>query len=145
MRSGTRAVGAAAVIAAFIFVAGCGPKAAPASPAPPPKPAPAASPVPAPPGPARSPIPSATPATTTPAAPAPLLGHVTHADLRVYGPWALLWEQRYVPDPAAVAAIKAHAKDFTVLLVMGTWCPDSKRELPRYFATMEAAGIGDWS
>jgi thiol-disulfide isomerase/thioredoxin len=26
---------------------------------------------------------------------------------------------------------------------MGTWCPDSKRELPRFFATMEAAGIGD--
>jgi hypothetical protein len=26
---------------------------------------------------------------------------------------------------------------------MGTWGPDSKREMPRYFATMAAAGISD--
>jgi thiol-disulfide isomerase/thioredoxin len=48
-----------------------------------------------------------------------------------------------VPDPAAVAIIKANAKGVTVLMIMATWCPDSKRELPRYFATMDAAGISD--
>ena len=26
---------------------------------------------------------------------------------------------------------------------MATWCPDSKRELPRYFAIMDAAGVAD--
>ena len=26
---------------------------------------------------------------------------------------------------------------------MATWCPDSKRELPRYFAVMDAAGVAD--
>lgn len=31
----------------------------------------------------------------------------------------------------------------TVLLLMATWCPDSMRELPRYFAIMDAAGVVD--
>lgn len=26
---------------------------------------------------------------------------------------------------------------------MATWCPDSKRELPRYFTVMDAAGVSD--
>ncbi len=43
----------------------------------------------------------------------------------------------------SVATIKANAKDVTVLLIMGTWCGDSKREVPRYFAIMDAAGIGE--
>jgi thiol-disulfide isomerase/thioredoxin len=63
--------------------------------------------------------------------------------LKTYAPWALLWEQPYVPDPAAVAAIKACPKNYTALLIMGTWCPDSKREVPRFFATMDAAGLSD--
>jgi thiol-disulfide isomerase/thioredoxin len=48
-----------------------------------------------------------------------------------------------VPDPAAIAAIKSSARDVTVLLIMATWCPDSRRELPRYFAIMDAAGVAD--
>jgi len=48
-----------------------------------------------------------------------------------------------VPDPEATAAIKANAGGLTVLLVMGTWCPDSKREMPRFFAIMDGAGLGD--
>jgi hypothetical protein len=104
-------------------------------------------------GPKTPPVPSARPATApagtsatkpTPSpapAPEPLLGHVTRAQLKAYAPWALFWEQRYVPDATAVDAIKRAANDVSVLLVMGTWCPDSKRELPRYFATIDAAGI----
>ena len=88
---------------------------------------------------AAPPAASSTPAPT----PAPLLGHVTRAELKAYPPWALFWEQAYVPDAASVATIKTEAKDVTTILVMGTWCPDSKRELPRYFATMDAAGLND--
>jgi len=65
------------------------------------------------------------------------------AALHEYASWKPLWEPPYAPDPAAVAAIKAHAAKVTVLVVMATWCPDSKREIPRYFATMDAAGISD--
>jgi|SRR5262245_43729238 len=121
------------VVAALAFaLAGCGPKVPPAAPGAPP-PAPAASP---------TPVPAAT-RTPPPDTPEPLLGHVTRAQLKAYAPWALFWEQKYVPDPAAVASIKHDAGDVTTLLVMGTWCPDSKREMPRYFATMDAAGLDD--
>jgi thiol-disulfide isomerase/thioredoxin len=70
-----------------------------------------------------------------------LLGHVTRDALRAYVPWLPLFADPYAPDPAAIAAIKANADGITVLLVMATWCPDSKRELPRFFAIMESAGI----
>ena len=30
-----------------------------------------------------------------------------------------------------------------MLVIMATWCPDSKREMPRYYAIADAAGIGD--
>ena len=147
------------LVGALVLAGACGPKAAPVAttPPPPPQAAPApAAPVPATPAAAPAPAPatsapaqpSAAPARTAPAtprppAPPPLLGHLTRAALHEYASWTPLWEQPYEPDPAAVVTIKANAKNLTVLVVMATWCPDSKREMPRYFATMDAAGIGD--
>lgn len=40
-------------------------------------------------------------------------------------------------------AIKSNSPGVTVLLIMATWCPDSKRELPRFFAIMDGAGIAE--
>jgi thiol-disulfide isomerase/thioredoxin len=133
------------IAAALVLTGACSqkkaPAAAPASPA-----QPAAAPV-SPAQPAAAPAPTApagaAPATPRPPAPPPLLGHVTRAALHEYASWKPLWETPYVPDPAAVAMIKAQAKGVSVVMVMATWCPDSKRELPRYFATMDAAGFSD--
>jgi thiol-disulfide isomerase/thioredoxin len=76
-------------------------------------------------------------------APAPLLGHVTREELRAYEPWKPLFVEAYAPDAAAIAAIEANASGVTVLLVVATWCPDSKREVPRFFAIMNGAGISE--
>jgi len=76
-------------------------------------------------------------------APAPLLGHVTREELRAYEPWRPLFVELYAPDAAAIAAIKANATDVTVLLIVATWCPDSRREVPRFFAIMDGAGISE--
>jgi thiol-disulfide isomerase/thioredoxin len=122
------------------------PPAVAAKPAPPPvTPSPATPPpTAAAPGAATATAPSpGAPAPARPPAPPPLLGTVTREDLKSYASWKDLFTTGYTPDPAAVAAIKANAKDVTVVLVLATWCPDSKRELPRYFAIMDAAGIGD--
>jgi len=79
-----------------------------------------------------------------PLAPAPLLGHVPRVSLNAYEPWQPVFAApSYTPDAAAVATIKANAQGVTVLLIMATWCPDSRRELPRYFAIMDAAGVAD--
>jgi thiol-disulfide isomerase/thioredoxin len=76
-------------------------------------------------------------------APAPLLGSVTRDQIRAYVPWQPLFVEPYQPDPGALAAIKAGASDVTVLLIVATWCPDSKREVPRFFAIMDGAGISE--
>lgn len=128
--------------AAFVLASACGTKSAP-QPVPSPAPTSTRSVTPH-----EAPRPVAPPAAASPTAspvptPAPLLGRVTRAELKAYAPWALLWEYPYVPDAAAVATIKACRKDYTALLIMGTWCPDSKREVPRFFATMDAAGLDD--
>ena len=98
---------------------------------------------PAPPPVADPPVvaPAPPPAAPRPPAPAPLLGHVTREQVRNYASWQPLFAQPYSPDAVAVAAIKANASDVTVLLIMATWCPDSKRELPRFFAIMDGAGM----
>ncbi len=87
------------------------------------------------------PVPSA--AAPRPPAPAPLLGHVTREQLRNYASWEPLFAQPYLPDPGVIAAIKANANGVTVLLIMATWCPDSKRELPRFFAIMDGVGMDE--
>ena len=138
----------AALAAAFWASGACGPKHAPVSTPAPPTQAATAAPAPA------GPTPAAAPAGTDPAggaptaarppAPPPLVGRVTRAALHEYAPWKAIWDQApYAPDPSAVAAIKSNAPGVTILAIVATWCPDTKRELPRYFATMDAAGVGD--
>ena len=71
------------------------------------------------------------------------MGHVTREEIRAYEPWKPLFVEPYVPDAPAIAAIRANANGVTVLLIVATWCPDSKREIPRFFAIMDGAGISD--
>jgi len=109
-------------------------------------PAPAATPASQPAAPAASsPAPATGGGASRPAAPAPapLMGHVTREEIRAYEPWKPLFVEPYVPDAPAIAAIRANANGVTVLLIVATWCPDSKREIPRFFAIMDGAGISD--
>jgi thiol-disulfide isomerase/thioredoxin len=41
-----------------------------------------------------------------------------------------------------VKTIAERGRDVQVLLILGTWCPDSKREVPRFFKILDQAGIG---
>ncbi len=92
---------------------------------------------------ATAPVPTRTPATARPPAPPPLLGSVSRGELKTYASWTSLFTSAYSPDPSAVATIRANSDGVSVLLILGTWCGDSKREVPRYFAIMDEAGIGD--
>jgi len=93
---------------------------------------------------AQAPPAAAQPAAQAPArppAPPPLLGAVTEADLRGYAPWQPYFATPYEPDAAAVGTIKAQARSVTVFSIVATWCPDSRREVPRFLAIMNAAGF----
>lgn len=74
-------------------------------------------------------------------APAPLRGHVSRSDLERYATWKDLRAQDYTPDAAAVASIAAHRGHVTVLAIVGTWCRDSKRDVPRFFKVADQAGL----
>jgi hypothetical protein len=70
-----------------------------------------------------------------------LVGHVTRASLEDYVTWKALRAQDYTPDAEAVRTIAAHGRDVETLLILATWCSDSKRDVPRYFKILDAAGL----
>ncbi len=47
--------------------------------------------------------------------------------------------ENYQPDSAAIAFLQNFDKDVKVAVVLGTWCPDSRREVPRFLKIMETA------
>jgi hypothetical protein len=82
------------------------------------------------------------PAPARPPAPAPLVGPVSRAELEDYETWKTLRAQDYTPDSAAVKTIGERGRDVQVLAIVATWCPDSKREVPRFFKIYDQAGLG---
>lgn len=141
------ACGLAAAIA--LALPGCGGK-APATTTPAPPPAAVSTPAPAPapvtPAPAAAaaaspvPPPDAAARSARPQTP-PLTGQVTRAALLNYPGWEQLRAEDYTPDAAAVAAIKEQSRDVEALLFVASWCPDSKRDVPRFFKILDQAGF----
>src|SRR5699024_4477880 len=43
----------------------------------------------------------------------------------------------YRPAPNAVQTIEKNISDYDIEVYMGTWCPDSHREIPRFFKILE--------
>ncbi len=137
------AFAAGALCAALVLLPACASKTRPAAAPVPAAPAAAGPPVASVPPPS-APAPAASPAAAPrPPAPAPLLGHLTRDQIRAYASWQPLFAAPYAPDAPAIAAIKARANGLTVLAIVATWCPDSKREVPRFFAIMDEAGISE--
>jgi thiol-disulfide isomerase/thioredoxin len=46
----------------------------------------------------------------------------------------------YKPDSVAVSGIKKDLKNIRTTIVMGTWCSDSREQVPHYFKVMDEAG-----
>jgi thiol-disulfide isomerase/thioredoxin len=46
----------------------------------------------------------------------------------------------YTPDSAEVLKLSKVINDVKITIVMGTWCSDSKREVPRFFKILDKAG-----
>jgi thiol-disulfide isomerase/thioredoxin len=73
--------------------------------------------------------------------PPALTGLSSRAKLESHPGWEHLRGQGYHPDPAAVATIRGHATDLQVMVFVGTWCPDSKRHVPRLLKLLDLAGV----
>jgi uncharacterized protein YxeA len=64
-----------------------------------------------------------------------LTGEISKSDLmqEPYSSWYAQSENSYQVDMETVADIETLLKDIDVTIVMGTWCHDSKREIPRMY------------
>ena len=47
----------------------------------------------------------------------------------------------YQPDPQYLTQIPAEAEGVTIVCVLGTWCPDSRREVPRMLRLLQVTHI----
>lgn len=68
-----------------------------------------------------------------------LVGEVTRADIVAGFP---AWNDSaaaYAPEPGAVARLAAVSRPVDVVCVLGTWCGDSRREVPRFWKILESA------
>ncbi|MGE5359579.1 MAG: thioredoxin family protein [Bacteroidales bacterium] len=140
----------AVVVIIFIFCAGCATKAKPTA-TPPGAAAPSAAVAPAPAAvappaasdsnaPASAAVPAAAPKPAP--GPPPLTGMVTRDAVESFNDvWKGLRAQDYEPDAAAVSAIAARVRDVEVFAVVATWCPDTRRDLPRFFKIADKAGL----
>jgi tetratricopeptide (TPR) repeat protein len=73
-----------------------------------------------------------------------LLGKCTLNDFREapYSAWYTTNYTDYEPDPETVKQLKQYDwKDCTLTIFLGTWCGDSRREVPRFIKTLDAAGF----
>jgi thiol-disulfide isomerase/thioredoxin len=56
-----------------------------------------------------------------------------------YAGWYTRGFDEYKYDPEVVIMLKeVISQDVTITIVMGTWCPDSRREVPRFMRILEA-------
>ncbi len=72
-----------------------------------------------------------------------LVGHIPE-DLLLSPPYASWYQsglEAYRPDPAQLADLKTALEPFQVLIFLGTWCGDSRREVPRVMKILKASGF----
>lgn len=55
--------------------------------------------------------------------------------------WYSRGYEGYTPDPEVMAELMTVSKDsLKITIVLGTWCPDSRREVPRFMKIMDIWG-----
>ena len=59
-----------------------------------------------------------------------------------YSEWYFSGFDNYQPEQAYIDKLKTMDKDnLTIKIVLGTWCPDSRREVPRFMRIMDLIGF----
>ena len=68
------------------------------------------------------------------------LGEMTQKELLAQFPPFRKAYSAYSPDSAAVDSLKRWNQDLDVMIILGTWCPDSRREVGRFLRILDKAG-----
>lgn len=72
-----------------------------------------------------------------------LLGVINQEGLTAGGfqHWFNIAYNNYEVDEGTTQSIRNELKEYTIKVFMGTWCGDSKREVPRFYKVLEAANF----
>lgn len=71
-----------------------------------------------------------------------LIGEFSQEDLeqQPYSSWFTPGYEQYKPNKKAFKTIKKNISDYEILLFMGTWCGDSKYEVPKFYKLLDEVG-----
>lgn len=71
-----------------------------------------------------------------------LVGKITKSDLQQapYSAWFEPMYNSYKPSEKSLETIKNNINDYKIKVFMGTWCGDSKREVPKLYKLLEESG-----
>ena len=58
-----------------------------------------------------------------------------------YANWFQEEYDAYNPDPTAIAELKKLMKGIKIQIFYGTWCSDSRREVPRFLKILDEVGV----
>jgi len=70
-----------------------------------------------------------------------LLGEFHKEDLqqKPFSSWFESSYEKFSPETESLGTIKEHVRDYQIKVLMGTWCGDSKREVPKLLKILDKA------
>jgi thiol-disulfide isomerase/thioredoxin len=74
-----------------------------------------------------------------------LIGYCNRSDLNDVGFGEYMTEEyeNYNADPDIIKQIGNHITNLDIVIVLGTWCHDSKEQVPRFYRVLDDAGFPD--
>lgn len=68
-----------------------------------------------------------------------LVGDISKADLmqEPHAAWFEAMYKSYEPKQSALETVKSNINEYEITVFMGTWCGDSKREIPKLYKLLE--------
>lgn len=71
-----------------------------------------------------------------------IVGKFVKEDLQKgdFASWFNSGYEKFEPSPESMEIIKNHISEYEIVGFMGTWCPDSRREVPHFFKILDEAG-----
>ncbi|MHA7058635.1 thioredoxin domain-containing protein [Aquimarina sp. M1] len=72
-----------------------------------------------------------------------LVGKINFQKLNTapYHNWFSKNYESYTPNEKVVHSIKTSLQEYTIIMFMGTWCGDSKKEVPSFYKVLNASGF----
>jgi hypothetical protein len=70
-----------------------------------------------------------------------MLGEITRNELEEKFPWFTQRYIQYIPSEKVVHKLKPLAASVTFVVIIGTWCSDSREHVPSFFKVSDQIGI----